>query len=80
MTKFFLFIYLFIFIYFFSDPPVDDNVVKATAFIDKLCDQNGQIERPLRGPYLAQLHLVKMCLEGSNDNSEVTGKFNNIKY
>lgn len=57
-----------------DDPPVDDSLAKATAFIDKLCEQNGQIERPLRGPYLAKLQLGKLCPEGSNDNSEVIGK------
>ena len=52
---------------------VDDTVEKVIDFLDqqiKGCE-NG---RPFRGPYLAQLHLVKLLLDRKHQSIKLVGR------
>ncbi|GAB1608194.1 N-alpha-acetyltransferase 25, NatB auxiliary subunit-like [Argonauta hians] len=56
-----------------SESPEQCTVEKAVSFIEKISDENREIERPLRGPYLAHLHLLNL-FHNDNDYSDAIGK------
>ena len=59
--------------YFSSDNPVDNSVEKAVLFLQQQIDGSTKAERPMRGPYLAQLELMKRLKEQANPEVEKLG-------